>query len=230
MTRSKILVVDDEPDVLDMVCYSLNREGYTVKTANNGENALALCKQFVPDLIVLDLMLPGIDGNQVCYKLKMNDRYKHIPIIMLTAKSDETDQLVGLQIGADDYITKPFSPRVLSARIKVVLRRQAGRVDATDASEEVKSGPLIMYPLRHEARIGDEELKLTPFEFKILVFMAKRPGRVFSRHQIIEEARGDDVFITERTVDVHIATLRKKLGDHASLIMTVHGVGYKFRD
>lgn len=223
-----ILVVDDEPDILEMIRYHLEKNGYDVRTAGDGESALKLCQQEPPDLMILDIMLPGIDGHHVCYRLKSNDALRHVPVIMLTAKSEETDEVVGLKIGADDYITKPFSPRILLARVEAILRREAASERA--ASDDVIRRDLLeIYPKRHEVLVDKKPVRLTPAEFNILVYLAGRPGLVFSRQQIIETARGQDVIITERTVDVHIATLRKKLGRSAALIETVHGIGYKFR-
>ena len=229
MSKRKILVVDDEADIREMICYNLEREGFHVLTAADGESALKFCQTDEPDLIILDVMLPGIDGQQVCYKLKADEQMKHIPVIMLTAKSEETDEIVGLKVGADDYVRKPFSLRVLLARIDNLLRRQMQRSINTGSQQIIKRDHLIIDTARHEVRVSDKEVKLTRVEFNILMFLAKRPGWVFSRQQIIDEAIGEDVYITERTIDVHIAGLRKKLGHSSTLIETVHGVGYKFR-
>ena len=229
MSKHKILVVDDEADIREMIQYNLEREGFDVLTAADGESALKLCKTDDPDLVILDIMLPGIDGQQVCYKLKADEQLKHIPVIMLTAKVEETDEIVGLKVGADDYVKKPFSPRLLLARIESMLRRQMGQSIDTKSQIILKRDDLVIDTARHEVRISGKEIKLTRVEFNILMFLAKRPGWVFSRHQIIEEAIGEDVYITERTIDVHIAGLRKKLGSASFLIETVHGVGYKFR-
>ena len=229
MSKRKILVVDDEADIREMISYNLEREGFQVLTAADGETALKSCQNENPDLIILDIMLPGIDGQQVCYKIKADEGLKHIPVIMLTAKSEETDEIVGLKVGADDYIKKPFSLRVLLARIETMLRRQVERSIDTSTQVIIKRDNLIIDTARHEVRISGKIVKLTRVEFNILMFLAKRPGWVFSRHQIIEEAIGADVYVTERTIDVHIAGLRKKLGSAAFLIETVHGVGYKFQ-
>ena len=229
MSKHKILVVDDEADIREMISYNLEREGFHVLTAPDGETAIKRCQNDDPDLVVLDIMLPGIDGQQVCYKVKADEDLKHIPIIMLTAKCEETDEIVGLKVGADDYIKKPFSIRVLLARIDTLLRRQVERSINTDTQVILKRENLIIDTARHEVRVSGKQVKLTRVEFNILMFLAKRPGWVFSRQQIIDEAIGEDVYITERTIDVHIAGLRKKLGHSSSLIETVHGVGYKFR-
>ncbi len=231
MSKDKILLVDDEVDILEMLKYPLEREGYDISTALDGERALAMCSEIVPDLIILDIMLPGIDGHQVCYRLKTDERYKHIPIILLTAKSDETDQVVGLKIGADDYVTKPFSPRVLVARVGAILRRVRQRLEDADGGDEILIyGDLIVDLRRHRVSIGERKLTITSVEFQILCLLIRRSGRVYNRNQIIEAVRGGDVYISKRTVDVHIAALRKKMGALSSLIETVHGVGYRFRE
>ncbi len=230
MNKTKILIVDDEPDILEMASYSFTKEGFAVYTARDGITAIKECERILPDIIVLDLMLPGMDGSQICYKLKKHPQLNHIPIIMLTAKTDETDEVVGLKIGADDYITKPFSLRVLNARVNAVLRRRVlPSTPPAENEETIIHNNLTVAPARHEVKVGADSIKLTPIEFNILLFLIRHPGWVFTRPQIIAAIRGGDIFITERTVDVHIASLRKKLGDAGSVIDTVHGVGYKIR-
>ena len=227
MGHSHILVVDDEPDLLELVHYTLTRTGYQVCCVKSGEEALAQVQSHPPDLIVLDVMLPGMDGLEICQRLKREPRTAAIPIVMLTARSEEADVVTGLEIGADDYLTKPFSPRVLSARIKAVLRRQQMVTDSE--AEIVVRGELVIHPGHHEVRVKNRPLPLTPTEFRILQLLALRPGWVFSRYQIVDGARGDDAGVTERSVDVHIAALRRKLGVQADIIETVRGVGYRLR-
>ena len=229
MSNRKILIVDDEEDIREMIRYNLEREGYSVSESSDGESVTKICEKDMPNLIILDIMLPGMDGQQVCYKLKSDAQLKHIPIIMLTAKGEETDEVVSLKIGADDYIKKPFSPRILLARVDTLFRKQMTPSINIEEQQIVKRDNMVIDTARHEVVVEGKKIKLTRAEFNILLFLAKRPGWVFSRQQIIEESIGEDVFITERTIDVHIATLRKKLGNFSGLIETVHGVGYKFR-
>jgi two-component system phosphate regulon response regulator PhoB len=227
--NSHILVVDDERDLRAMVTAALEREGYRVSTAANGVEAQQRVSTERPDLIILDVMMPGMDGHQTCYWLKGDDELKDIPVIMLTARSEESDEVIGLGIGADDYVTKPFSPRVLAARVKALLRRSSAKSSARE-EETIDCGEISIRPNRHQVIAGGREVGLTPIEFRILTILAQRPGWVFTRERIIDHAQGEDVVITERTVDVHIAALRKKLAAYADYIETVRGVGYKFRD
>jgi two-component system phosphate regulon response regulator PhoB len=227
MGQPHILVVDDESDLLELVHYTLTRAGYQVCCVKSGEEALTRVEARPPDLIVLDLLLPGMDGLEICQCLKRKSQTAAIPIVMLTARSEEADVVTGLELGADDYLTKPFSPRVLSARVKAVLRRQQ-MVDEREA-EIVMYGDLVIHPGHHEVRVQNQPIPLTPTEFRILHLLAQRPGWVFSRYQIVDGARGDDAGVTERSVDVHIAALRRKLGVHTDIIETVRGVGYRLR-
>jgi len=229
MAREKILVVDDEADILELVKYNLEKEGYRVKCAKSGEQALSKAGEDPPDLIVLDLMLPGMDGLDVCRKLKSDLRTANMPIVMLTAKTEDADIVTGLELGADDYVTKPFSPRVLAARIKAALRRK-GAPEEGESEEIIRSHEIIVDPGRHEVRVKDKPIGLTATEFAILRFLALRPGRVYSRGQIIAAVRGDDYSVTDRAVDVTIVGLRKKLGEAGRLIETVRGVGYRFME
>ncbi len=227
MARERILVVDDEEDILELVTFNLVKEGYQVVTAASGEEALRQTKHGTPDLILLDLMLPGLDGLDVCRELKNNVDTGHIPIIMLTAKTEDADIVSGLELGADDYITKPFSPRVLLARLKAVLRRR--KLEAAPES------PLVVHDIaihldRHEVLVKGNPIPLTATEFSILHFLARRPGRVFTRDQIITAVKGDDYPVTERSVDVQIVGLRKKLGAAGDCVETVRGVGYRFKE
>ena len=226
MAREKILVVDDEEDILELITYNLSKERYQVTCALSGEIALDKAQKEQPDLILLDLMLPDIDGLTVFRKLKSDPLTRDTPIIMLTAKSEEADIVLGLELGADDYIVKPFSPRVLQARIKAVLRRREHE-EADDAS--IRIHELSIYPARHEVLLKGVPITLTATEFRILHFLAKRPGWVFSRERILDAVKGEDYAIADRSVDVVIMGLRKKLGPAGEYIQTVWGVGYKFK-
>jgi len=224
----EILVVDDEDDLLELVRYTLSKAGHAIACASTGEDALKLARKQPPDLIVLDLMLPGIDGMEVCRRLKGDSKTRDIPIIMLTAKTEEADVISGLDRGADDYITKPFSPRVLAARVKSLLRRKEAEVRSQmETTIEVRE--LAIHPGRHEVKINGEPLELTYTEFALLQFLAKRPGWAYTRTQIVDAVKGEDYPVTERSVDVQVAGLRKKLGAFGSNIETVRGVGYRFR-
>jgi len=232
MARETVLVVDDEEDILELVKYNLAKEGYTVVAVASGEDALAASRTKLPDAVVLDLMLPGLDGLEVCRRMKSDPTMRHIPIVMLTAKGTEADIVTGLELGAADYVTKPFSPRVLTARVKAVLRRDT---ESTDEGGVLRVRQLTIHPGRHEVLAGDVPVNLTATEFRILVFLARRPGWVFTRQQIVDAAQGDDVyvadrFVTDRSVDVHIVSLRRKLGPCGAYIETVRGVGYRLRD
>ena len=227
MARGTILVVDDEEDIQELVRLNLAREGYTVVTAGTGEQALELAKTTTPALVILDLMLPGIDGSDVCRILKADPMTKAIPIIMLTAKSEESDVVAGLELGAHDYITKPFSSKVLVARVRRILRSGVER----DLGEGVVHiHDLTIDPARCEARLKGELLALTYSEFNILSVLARRPGIVFSRYQIVDALHTGDYVVSDRAVDVQITYLRKKLGDCKDYIETVRGVGYRFKD
>jgi two-component system alkaline phosphatase synthesis response regulator PhoP len=225
MSQAHILVVDDEPDLLELVQYNLIRSGYQVTCVTSGEEALARIRSNMPDLIVLDLMLPGIDGLDLCKMLKQEPQTAALPVVMLTARTEDADVVTGLEIGADDYLTKPFSPRVLVARIKAVLRRQ--REEKPPDMSIVVHDDIRIHPGRHEVRVGGRLVRLTPTEFRILHLLAQRPGWVFTRYQIVDRARGDDAGVTERSVDVHIAALRRKLGQYGEVVETIRGVGYR---
>lgn len=220
--------MEDEEDILEFVTYNLSKEGYSIEGIASGEVALEKARSNLPDLVLLDLMLPGIDGLEVCKALKNNPDTAHIPIIMLTAKGEEADIVTGLELGADDYIVKPFSLRVLSARVKAVLRRRSK--EPADQTEIIKINDLIIHPGRHEATMKGQKIELTKTEFGLLYLLASRPGWVFTRGQIIEEVRGEDYAVTERSVDVQVVGLRKKLREYGKLIETVRGVGYRFRE
>jgi two-component system alkaline phosphatase synthesis response regulator PhoP len=228
MAKEKILVVDDEADILELVGYNLARDGYQVKSALTGEKALAEVVNNLPDLILLDLMLPGVDGLDVCRTLKSNSKTSRIPIIMLTAKGEDADVVTGLELGADDYITKPFSPRVLLARVRAVLRRRQIQEDVEDVVVNIHG--LSIDPARHEVLLDRKPITLTATEFRLLHFLARRPGWVFTRDQIIGSVKGQDYPVTDRSVDVQIVGLRRKLGEAGRLIETVRVVGYRFRE
>ncbi len=228
MAKEHILVVDDEEDILELVRYNLDREGYKINCVTSGEEALKAARSKLPHLILLDLMLPGVDGLEVCTILKHDQKTEHIPIIMLTAKGEEADIVTGLELGADDYIPKPFSPRVLVARVKAVLRRKS--VAETDRDKVIRIKDIVIHPGRREVLIRGKAVELTSTEFGILYYLAGRPGWVFTRQQIIDAARGDDYPVTDRSVDVHVVGLRKKLGVFGRLIETVRGVGYRFKE
>ncbi len=228
-SKAKLLVVEDEQDLQDLIRFNLERNGYRVVCADSGEKALRLVRSELPDLIVLDLMLPGMDGLQFCRTMKEDNESSGVPIIMLTAKSEEADIVAGLELGADDYVTKPFSPRVLLARIKAVLRRGdvAGDTEA-GVGGDIHLRDLTIRPERHEVLVGDEPVDLTATEFRLLTLLANRPGRVFTRQQIIEQIHGKFAAVTDRSVDVQVVALRRKLGDAGTDLQTVRGVGYRY--
>ena len=228
MVKQNILVVDDEEDILEILKFNLSREGYQVLCAVSGEQALRLVRPENPDLIVLDLMLPGIDGLEVTRRLKNDPDTKNIPIVMLTAKGEEADIVTGLELGADDYITKPFSPRILVARIRAVLRRKIK--EPLEETSVLRIHDLEIDPGRHEVLVNEEPVQLTFTEFGILNYLARRPGWVFTRFQIVEAVRGEDHSVTDRSVDVQIVGLRKKLGLAGKYVETVRGVGYRFKE
>ncbi|MBR9978509.1 MAG: response regulator [Bacteroidetes bacterium] len=227
--KATILVVEDEAEILELISYNLRKEGYGVDTAMTGEDALTRVRQSPPGLVLLDLMLPGVDGLEVCKSIKGDSLTRDIPIIMLTARSEEADIVTGLELGADDYITKPFSRRVLLARVKAVLRRDVDGIKQDDG-KLVRIHDLVINPGRHEVLLNGEAISLTLTEFRVLHFLADRPGWVFTRSQIVEAVRGDDYPVTDRSVDVQIVGLRKKLGDAGRYIETVRGVGYRFME
>ena len=226
--KPRVLVVDDEDDLLELVRYNLAKDGYEVECVGSGEQALLSARANPPDLVVLDLMLPAVDGLEVCRRLKADAKTRDVLIVMLTAKGEEADMVAGLERGADDYIAKPFSPRVLSARVRALLRREeARRVEEREVTIDVHE--LSIHPGRHEATLAGRPLELTYTEFALLTFLAKRPGWAFSRAQIVDAVKGTDYPVTERSVDVQVAGLRRKLGDHGHYVETVRGVGYRFR-
>jgi two-component system alkaline phosphatase synthesis response regulator PhoP len=223
-----VLVVEDDTDILELITFNLKREGYEVTGVTSGEEGVEAARKARPDLVLLDLMLPGMDGLEVCRKLKSDPDASHVPVIMVTAKGEETDIVTGLELGADDYVTKPFSPKVLIARIRAVVRRRE-RAEVAD-EDVIRIDDVVIHPGRHEVTVGDERLDLTFTEFRILHILARRPGWVFTRHQIVDAIHGEHYPVTERAVDVQIVGLRRKLGDAGEYIETVRGVGYRFRD
>jgi len=229
MPKERILVVEDEEDILELVRYNLVKEGYQVTGALTGEDALKKARAEVFDLIVLDLMLPGIDGLDVAKKLKSDQKTGHFPILMLTAKGEEADIVTGLELGADDYVTKPFSPRVLIARVRAILRRKTGKPEEANASM-LRVHDLEIDLGRRSVLVSGQAVDLTYTEFQVLYILARRPGWVFTRSQIVDAVRGDDYPVTDRSVDVQIVGLRKKLGPSNRYIETVRGVGYRFKE
>jgi len=228
MAGEKILVVEDEEEIQELVRYNLGKQRYLVTCASSGEDALKKVRGDLPDLVVLDLMLPGLDGLELCRILKNDPTTQNVSIVMLTAKSEEVDIVTGLELGADDYVTKPFSPRVLLARVKAVLRRK----DAHAAGEAavVRLHNLVIHPGRHEVLVDDIPVELTSTEFRVLHVLARRPGWVLTRLQISEAVHGTDYPVTDRSVDVQIVALRKKLGRAGRYIETVRGVGYRLQE
>jgi two-component system phosphate regulon response regulator PhoB len=227
--RKTVLVVDDEKDLVELVGYNLQRSGYHVITASSGTEALDLARTHKPDLLLLDLMLPGLEGTEVARRLKADPATSSIPIVMLTAKGEETDVVVGLTLGADDYVAKPFSMKILLARLNNVLRRTETAVSVPD-NTIIRAGPLSIDTSKHEVTIGSELIKLTLTEFKLLVALATARGRVLTRDQLMDKAMGADVFVTDRAIDVHVTAIRKKLGSNSWLVHTVRGVGYRLQE
>jgi two-component system phosphate regulon response regulator PhoB len=222
----KILVIEDEKALADVLGYNLRREGYDVTLAYDGQEGLKQASAKLPDLIVLDLMLPTISGTEVLRELRSSDRTREIPVIILTAKAEEADQVVGFTLGADDYVTKPFSVKVLIQRIKAVKRRSEG---TTEPEDQITHGNVRIDRIRHRAFVDDRELDLTPTEFRLLEIMLKSPGRAFTRQQLMDGSIGEGAVVLERTIDVHVKTLRRKMGE-IELIETVRGVGYRLKE
>ena len=230
--RPIVLVVDDEQDLVELITLNLERHRFSVAAAGDGNRALELARKIAPDLILLDLMLPGIEGTEVARRLRADPATEHIPIIMLTARTEETDVVVGLTMGADDYVTKPFSMKVLMARVKAVLRRRGVSRDAKpdESAGTLRAGPLSMDTERHEVSVDGRPVKLTLTEFKLLRALVEARGRVLNRDRLMDKAMGTDVFVTDRAIDVHVTSIRKKLGDAAWLVHTVRGVGYRLQE
>lgn len=225
---AKLLIVEDEADIRELISFNLEMSGFEILKARDGEEGLAMTRSESPDLIILDLMLPGIDGLKVCSHLKKDPETRNIPIIMLTARSEDDDIVNGLDMGADDYVTKPFSPRILIARVKAALRR--GLKESSDKlSSRIAVHDLVIDIARHETLLDGKSVNLSATEFSILRFLGENPGWVFSRNQIIDSVKGEDYPVTTRSVDVQILGIRKKLGDQGHIIETVRGIGYRMR-
>jgi two-component system phosphate regulon response regulator PhoB len=222
-----ILVVDDEPDLLELVRFNLTQAGFSVETAGSGAEALERLRLSPPHLLILDLMLPDLSGTEICRRLRRDKELADLPIIMLTAKSEEIDRVVGLELGADDYVTKPFSPRELALRVKAVLRRRKAEPSENALLERE---PLRVDPESHRCFVGGAEVSLTAKEFKLLEVLMRRPGRVLTRERLLDEVWGSDITVTARTIDTHLKRLRDKLGEAGGLIETVRGVGYRFSE
>ncbi len=230
MAQPRILLIEDERGLIQSLTWYFNREGYETIVATDGQEGLRKAQTILPDVVLLDLMLPTLSGLEVCKELRSNERTRDIPIVMITARAEESDQIVGFSLGADDYVTKPFSNKVLLSRIKALLRRVEGSGDPTDVIQHLG---VEIDRIRHRASFGQKKLDLTPTEFRLLECLLRQPGRAFSRHQLMDAAIGEGAIVLERTIDVHIKTLRKKLteaGGSPDLIETVRGVGYRFRE
>lgn len=229
MAKDSVLIIEDEPDIAELVQYNLEREGFQVHLARDGELGLQQARTHKPAMVLLDLMLPGVDGLEVCRRLRSREETRTTPVIMLTAKGEESDIVLGLGLGADDYVTKPFSPRELVARVKAVLRRARQR-EAAKAQGRITRGPLTLDSVRHEILLDGEPIEATRAEFRLLWTICAQPGRVFTRNELVDSITAGEAIILDRNVDVHISSIRKKLGRHDSLIQTVRGIGYKCRD
>jgi len=229
MANTQIVIVEDEPDILEVLRYNLRREGFKVESSMDGVQGLRLVQNLVPDLVLLDLMLPGLDGLEICRVLKSDQSSRHIPIIMVSAKGEESDIVRGLSIGADDYITKPFSPRELMARVKAVLRRGTNR-QSKSPKTSIVMGQLKIDSEKFIVTLKEEIISLTASEFRLLHFLASNRGRVFTRDQLLGHVLGNDTIVIDRNIDVHIRAIRKKLGSTQDYINTIRGVGYRFKD
>lgn len=229
MKRDEIVVIEDEPDILEVIEYNLAREGYGLISCRDGEEGLRAVRKQAPSLVLLDLMLPGLDGIEVCRAIRSDPATSHIPIIMVTAKGEESEIVLGLGIGADDYVVKPFNPKELVARVKAVLRRGPMREEARPHGPIVH-GAVSIDASRHEVKIDKRPVTLTPTEFRLLHFLASHPGRVFTRDQLLNRAIGEDAVVIDRNIDVHVLSIRRKLGRCQNLIETIRGVGYRFKD
>ena len=226
MLKRKIVVIEDEPDIVEVISYNLKREGFQVIASARGDEGLNQVRNQSPALVILDLMLPGSDGLSVCQQIKSDSLTQDIPIIIVSAKGEESDIVIGLGMGADDYLAKPFSPRELIARVKAVLRR--GAVTLAEQSDRILIGELKIDRVRHEVKISDEPISLTATEFKILYQMASQPGRAFTREQLLNRVVGDGVVVVDRNIDVHIRSIRTKIKEYSLMIQTIRGVGYRF--
>ncbi len=229
MKREKIVVIEDEPDIREVIEYNLTREGYRVRSTRDGEDGLRLVREEAPDVVLLDLMLPALDGIDVCRQLKADPLTRAIPIVMVTAKGEESDIVLGLGVGADDYVAKPFRPKELIARVKAVLRRGPLKEDRTTRDRIVRDG-VVIDAGRHDVRIDGKPVTFTATELRLLHFLASHPGRVFTRDHLLSRVIGKDAVVIDRNIDVHVRAIRKKLATYRELIETIRGVGYRFRD
>ncbi len=229
MSLVKIVVIEDEPDIREVIDYNLTREGFKVVAVDKGDEGARTVVREAPDLVLLDLLLPGLDGIEVCRKLKMDPITQNIPIIMVSAKGEESDIVLGLGVGADDYITKPFRPKELIARVRAVLRRTARRDEPANTDRLVR-GALLIDVGRHEVKVDGEVVSLTATEFRLLHLLASHPGRVFTRDQLVTRIIGGGAAVIDRNIDVHVRSIRKKLGEYRNLLGTIRGVGYRFQD
>jgi two-component system phosphate regulon response regulator PhoB len=223
----RVLVVDDEPDLLELVRFHLTQAGFEVETVRDGRQGLEAIRRRRPSLVVLDWMLPDLSGTEVCRQVRSDPALRDLPILLLTAKAEEVDRVVGFELGADDYVTKPFSPRELALRVQAILRRSSGEQAPTDVLER---GSIALDTERHRCSVGGAEVTLTAKEFRLLEALMSRPGRVLSRQRLLDEVWGSDITVTERTIDTHLKRLREKLGAAGDQIETVRGVGYRFAD
>lgn len=226
MARYKLLIIEDDRSLIEVLKYNLDQAGYSVMVAQDGQDGLNQARLQLPDLILLDVMIPVVDGIEVCKRLRANPDTAEIPVLMLTAKSEESDQLIGFSVGADDYVVKPFSVKILLQRIKALIRRKAAAQEA--GGEMLVAGNIRIDRIKHRVLVGDSAVDFTPSEFRLLETLARQPGRAFDRNELIESALGDDTLVLERTIDVHIRSLRKKLGESSKYIQTVRGIGYRF--
>ena len=228
MTTQTVLIIEDEPSLQEILTYNLESRGYQVLVFDDGTEGLEGVRKHVPDIVLLDIMLPGMDGFEVCRHIRSDPLIKHLPVLMMTARGEEIDQLVGFQMGADDYVTKPFKMRILLERIKSLLRRTEGSTD--DESGRLSSDGIVLDRIQFKVTVGDADIAFTPTEFDLLWHLMKHPGRVFNRADLMNAIMGDDTIVLERTIDVHIRALRKKLGDCGEFIETVHGIGYRYKN
>lgn len=228
MSKARILVVEDDPDIRELLSYTLGKEGYEVLAAPDGDSGLSMALHRKPDLVILDVMLPGLDGLQVLKRLKADERANGIPVLLASAKGEDADVVAGLELGAEDYVTKPYSPRVLVARVRTALRR--GARERVTGSAPISIGPITLDPERHEVLAGGRRADLSATEFQLLALLMRRPGRVYERSAIIDAVKGGDYPVSDRSVDVQVVSLRRKLGEHGALVETVRGVGYRFSD
>jgi DNA-binding response OmpR family regulator len=227
--KRKLVIIEDEPDILEVLHYNLKRDGHEVLIATDGISGLSLIKREKPDLVLLDLMLPGMDGLEICTTIKADPTTQNIFIVMLTAKSEESDVVLGLGVGADDYVGKPFSPREVTARVNAVLRRSISS-DADASQEQIRIGDLAIDAIKHKVSIAGREIKLTATEFRLLRCLASNPGKVFSREQLMSRTLGNDIVVIDRNIDVHVRGIRKKMEVEPPLIETIRGVGYRMTE